>query len=213
MDILIRALRPDMAEAYLDFFDHRAFSDGSPYYPCYCNAFNMSAAEIGEMRKAAKAYGGGTEGWKRALRESATNLVTEGRIRGYLAFDGEIAVGWCNANDRINYCRVGEFDLDHLPEDRPPDCLRHGQVKSVVCFEICPEYRGMGIASRLLSRVCEDAGIGGYDCVEGYPTLNAEAAMAFTGPAALYRKMGFTEYARSGNTAVMRKYFHEDGGR
>ena len=207
MEIVIKALKPDMAEAYLDFFDCRAFSDGSPYYPCYCNAFNMSAAEIDAMREEAKGYGGGTEGWKRALRESASRLVKEGRIRGYLAFDGETAVGWCNANDRLNYCRVGEFDLDHVPEDRPPDCRRVGQVKSVVCFEICPEYRGRGIATMLLRRVCGDAEAEGYDCIEGYPTLNAEAAMAFTGPAALYRKMGFTEYARSGNTAVMRKAF------
>ncbi len=206
MEIVIKALSPDLAEAYLDFFDHRAFSDGSP-----CNAFNMSAAEIDAMREESKVYGGGTEGWKQALRESAFCLVKEGRIRGYLAFDGETAVGWCNANDRMNYCRVGEFDLDHVPEDRPPEHLRYGQVMAVVCFEICPEYRGRGIASRLLGRVCDDAENEGYDWVEGYPVLNARPAMAFTGPAALYRKAGFTEYARSGNTAVMRKYFHKDG--
>ena len=211
MEIGIKALSPDLAEAYLDFFDHRAFSDGSPYYPCYCNAFNMSTAEIDAMREESKAYGGGTEGWKQALRGSASRLVKEGRIRGYLAFDGGTAVGWCNANDRMNYFRVGEFDLDHVPEDRPPERLRYGQVRSVVCFEICPEYRGRGIAGRLLRKVCDDAKVEGYECVEGYPVLNAQAAMAFTGPAALYRKLGFTEYAQSGNTAVMRKYLHGDG--
>ena len=71
MEIEIRALTPALEDEYFDFFDNRAFSDGSPYYPCYCNAFNMSAAAIGELREQAKRYGGGTEGWKTALRESA----------------------------------------------------------------------------------------------------------------------------------------------
>ena len=33
MMIRIKRLKPDLLEDYLDFFDHRAFSDGSPFYP------------------------------------------------------------------------------------------------------------------------------------------------------------------------------------
>lgn len=139
MEIETIALTPELVEVYIDFFDHRAFSDGSPYYPCYCNAFNLSQAEIRNMREKAKHYGGGVEGWQKSLRESAAQMVKESRIRGFLAFDNGIAVGWCNANNRMNYYRVGEFDLDLLPEDRAPsDCQREGQIKSVVCFEISP---------------------------------------------------------------------------
>lgn len=205
MKIEIQALTPALEEAYLDFFDHRAFSDGSPYYPCYCNAFNLRAAEIGDLREQAKRYGG-PEGWKRALRESAARMVRAKKIRGYLAFDQGLAVGWCNANDRTNYYRVGEFDLDHLPEDRAPsDCPRAGQIKSIVCFEISPEYRGKGIAAQLLDRVCVDAQREGYAFVEAYPSEQAQPALAFTGPIRLYEKAGFTEYARLGPTIVMRK--------
>ena len=106
--ITIKALSPEMEDDYFDFFDNRAFSDGSPYYPCYCNAFNMSVGEIENMRELAKQFGGGTEGWKRALRDTAARMVRQGLIKGYLAFDSDIAVGWCNANDRVNYYRVGE---------------------------------------------------------------------------------------------------------
>ena len=53
-EITIKALSPDLEKDYFDFFDNRAFSDGSPYYPCYCNAFNMSAGEIEAMRNQAK---------------------------------------------------------------------------------------------------------------------------------------------------------------
>ena len=52
--ITIKALSPELENDYFDFFDNRAFSDGSPYYPCYCNAFNMSVGEIVKMRELAK---------------------------------------------------------------------------------------------------------------------------------------------------------------
>ena len=89
-EITIKALSPDLEKDYFDFFDNRAFSDGSPYYPCYCNAFNMSAGEIEAMRDQAKQYGGGIEGWKRSLRETAVRMVRQGLIRGYLAFDDDL---------------------------------------------------------------------------------------------------------------------------
>ena len=206
MEIETKALTPDLVEDYIDYFDHRAFSDGSPYYPCYCNAFNMSTTEIGNMREKAKHYGGGVDGWQKSLRESASQMVKEGRIRGFLAFDNGIAIGWCNANDRMNYYRVGEFDLDHVPEDRfPSDCQREGQIKSIVCFEISPEYRGKGIATQLLGRVCADAYAEGYEYMEAYPSDQAQNSLAFTGPVRLYEKAGFTEFSRIGSTIVMRK--------
>lgn len=106
----------------------------------------------------------------------------------------------------MEYHRVGEFDLDRLPEDRAPSgCARRGQVKAVVCFEICPEYRGKGIATRLLDRVCADARSEGYEFVEAYPTAGAQGALAFAGPVRLYGKAGFAEVSRDGPTIVMRK--------
>ena len=206
--ITIKRLTPDLLEDYLDFFDYRAFSDGSPFYPCYCSAFNMSRERIqDEFFRQAEINGGGSDGWKKALRDSAVRMVENGEIRGYLAYDGDKAVGWCNANDRLNYCRVGEFDLSAVPPDEPcDDCDYKGQVKSVVCFEIAPEYRGKGIATLLLEAVCQDALSEGYAYVEAYPAEDEGLqGMAFTGPRRLYEKKGFRIITRKGNTLVMRK--------
>ncbi|MBR4710937.1 MAG: GNAT family N-acetyltransferase [Clostridia bacterium] len=206
MDITIRALQPELVEDYLGFFDCRAFPDGSPYYPCYCNAFNLSTEGIRAMIAPAEARGG-IEAVKDALRVSARQMVLDGRIRGYLAYDGGLSVGWCNANDRMSYFRVGEFNTDDIPEDRPPeDCPGPGFVKSVVCFEISPAYRGMGLAGKLLARVCEDAAAQGYSFVEAYPQVQAkDISLAFTGPRRLYEKAGFQEVGRRGSTVIMRK--------
>ena len=208
-EITIKALSPDLEKDYFDFFDNRAFSDGSPYYPCYCNAFNMSAGEIEAMRDQAKQYGGGIEGWKRSLRETAVRMVRQGLIRGYLAFDNDLAVGWCNANDRTNYYRVGEFDLDHLPDESTysHSCLP-GQVLSIVCFEISPDYRGKGIAKQLLKQICSDAARNGYQYVEAYPEVSGQTSMAFTGPVKLYEKNGFAEFKNDGKTIIMRKHLN-----
>lgn len=207
MNITVRALTPELVSDYFDFFDNRAFADGSPFYPCYCNAFNMSREQIkSDLIARAEALGGGDEAWKTALRESTRDMVLSGAIKGYLAYDGALAVGWCNANDRMSYYRVGEFDLDSLPEDAPaPDCPGKGVVRSVVCFEISPAYRGMGIAGRLLERVCADAAKEGYSFVEAYPNAVSSGALSFTGPLRLYEKAGFKEHARRGSVIVMRK--------
>jgi GNAT superfamily N-acetyltransferase len=208
MDIMLKPLTPELINDYFDFFDHRAFPDDSPFYPCYCSAYNMSLLQIKEQLFARlQEYGGGTDVWKRVLRESAWNMVNSGKIKGYLAYNDGISIGWCNANDRLNYYRVGEFNMDDIPEDKPPvDCPDKGYVKSIVCFEISPDYRGMGIAGRILESVCKDAAEEGYAFVEAYPMDHVnDNSLAFTGPLCLYEKFGFREYKRIGSTIVVRK--------
>ncbi len=97
--------------------------------------------------------------------------------------------------------------MSAVPPDEPcDDCQCRGQVKSVVCFEIAPEYRGKGIATLLLEAVCEDAMAEGYVYVEAYPVKEEGLqGMAFTGPKRLYEKAGFMVDARDGSTLVMRK--------
>ena len=208
MNLTIKALTPELAQDYFDFFDNRAFTDGSPYYPCYCNMYNMSLKQIKEkLYTRFGEYGGDDDAWKRVLRESALEMVTSGTIKGYLTYCDGLSVGWCNANDRLSYFRVGEFDTDDIPEDTAPtDCPGMGIIKSVVCFEIAPAYRGKGIAGKLLERVCEDAAKEGFSFVEAYPKdQHQDSSLAFTGPLRLYEKAGFREYCRNGSTIIMRK--------
>lgn len=208
MGFEIKKLTPKLADDYFDFFDHRAFSDGSPFFPCYCNAFNLSKERMKkELYQKTEEYGNDFEAWNRALRESAEGMVAAGEIQGYLAYDNGLAIGWCNANERLSYYRTGEFDLRDVPEDEVyTNCSGPGEVKAIVCFEIASEYRGKGVATQLLARVCEDAKAEGYRYVEAYPVQDGGyMGMAFTGPMRLYEKAGFEETARSGNVCVMRK--------
>lgn len=211
MNLHIKRMSPELANDYLDFFDNRAFSDNSPYYPCYCNAFYMTADQIKkEYFEQGEANGGGTEGIKAAMRSSAERMITQNIIQGYLAYDGDISIGWCNANDKKCYKRVGEFYLgDESPETECPALTRDDgtlKIKSITCFEISPSYRGKGIASALLERVCADARLDGYDKIEVYPVIREQyEPLDFTGPIHLYEKAGFIRVAEHGKMLIMQK--------
>ena len=46
MNYDIKALTPELAMDFFDFFDHRAFIDDSPMQPCYCCTLNMTDEQI-----------------------------------------------------------------------------------------------------------------------------------------------------------------------
>ena len=69
-----------------------------------------------------------------------------------------------------------------------------------------PEYRGKGIATLLLNRICNDAELDGYKYVEAYPMISEGVqGLAFTGPKRLYEKAGFDIVEQRENLLVMRK--------
>ncbi len=192
MELIIKPLTESTIADFFDFFDNRAFSDGSPYGPCYCNNFHLTPEEV---------RCGIDE------RRSAEDLIKKGVMHGYLAYADGLSIGWCNANDRQNYIRVGSFyPWERRDEDHFISPGEKGKIKSLVCFEIAPEYRGKGIAKALLRRVCDDAKAQGYEYVEVYPQVTeAFSVLDFTGTEKMYRNAGFEEVERHGKTIVMRK--------
>ena len=194
--IIIKPLTPALYADYLDFFDHRAFTDDNPNGPCYCTSPNQDEEEIKRMVGEFQLFG-----VKDTLRKYAVEMLNRNKIQGYLAYDGELPVGWCNAADMESYAGfVPEFA-------RKNAC---GKTISIVCFEIAPEYRGMGVASALIDRVCHDAKAKGYAAVEGYAQLSDKRNdFDYHGPVRLFQKAGFIEAARENGQAVMRKVLKE----
>lgn len=136
-------------------------------------------------------------GVKETLRKYAAEMLDRNKIHGYLAYDGDQSIGWCNAADIESYAGfVPAFARN----------IACGKTISIVCFEIAPAYRGKGIASAFINRVCSDAKANGYAAVEGYASLSDRRNdFDFQGPYRLYQKAGFIEVARENGQAVMRK--------
>lgn len=198
MNLKIKPLAPGLVSDYLDFFDNRAFADkadNNPNGPCYCNVPTMETAEVRQM---VSESGNDLKG---TLRRNAARQVTEGRLHGYLAFDGETSVGWCNAGD-MNIYPVNDWNfIPHIA--RQNAC---GKTMSIVCFAIAPDYCGKGIATALLEQVIADAKDGGFVAVEGYGEVqNERVSWDFHGPIRAYEKAGFVEVARHDGRVVMRK--------
>ena len=102
---VIRKLIPELSADYFDFFDHLAFSDNSPMQPCYCCNFNLMEDEQNRLMEEYEKNG--LEAYCVELRKAAERLVADNYLQGYLIYDGEKAVGWCNANDKSNYTAYG----------------------------------------------------------------------------------------------------------
>ena len=192
MKIIIKELCPELNDDYLDFFDNRAFTDGNPNGPCYCTSANQTEENIQQMISEFEQYG-----VKETVRKYAVDMLNKNMIHGYLAYDEDRSIGWCNSADMDSYTGfVPEFAREN----------KCGKTISIVCFEIAPEYRGMGIASAFIDRVCSDAKANGYVAVEGYAKLIEERDnFDYQGPIRLYQKMAFAEVARENGQVIMRK--------
>lgn len=191
-EIVIKKLTQELNKDYLDFFDNRAFSDGNPNGPCYCTSPNQDEETIKQMVSEFQA-----NGVKNTIRKYAVEMLNDRKINGYLAFDNGLSVGWCNAADIDSY---SGFVPDFARENK---C---GKTISIVCFEIAPGYRGMGLASAFIDRVCDDAKANGYIAVEGYAKMSVvRDEYDFTGPIRLYEKAGFTRIMEQNGQVIMRK--------
>ena len=191
-EIVIKKLSQELNKDYLDFFDNRAFSDGNPNGPCYCTSPNQDEETIKQMVSEFQA-----NGVKNTIRKYAVEMLNDRKINGYLAFDNGLSVGWCNAADIDSY---SGFVPDFARENK---C---GKTISIVCFEIAPGYRGMGLASAFIDRVCDDAKINGYFAVEGYAKISeVRDEYDFKGPVRLYEKAGFTRIMEQNGQVIMRR--------
>lgn len=191
-EIVIKKLSSELNKDYLDFFDNRAFTDNNPNGPCYCTSPNQDEESIKQMVSEFQ-----ENGIKETVRKYAVKMLDAGEISGYLAFDAGISVGWCNAADIDSYSGF------------VPDIARDnkcGKTVSIVCFEIAPEYRGKGLATAFIERVCSDAKASGYAAVEGYAKISeTRDEYDFTGPIHLYEKAGFVRVMECNGQVVMRK--------
>ncbi|OQB53976.1 MAG: hypothetical protein BWX97_00271 [Firmicutes bacterium ADurb.Bin146] len=192
MDIEIKRLTPELTGDYLHFFDITPHDDDTPgskcYCVCWCSADHRAATDFSSQEK---------------RRELAREYIKEGMIQGYLAYQGNRVVGWCNANTK-SVCQNCISWLRFMQSVSINDSSL--KVKSVFCFVIPPDMQRKGIATKLLERVIEDAKKDGFDAVESYPNKEfINTARDFMGPLKMYEKSSFTPVEELKNITVMRK--------
>ena len=195
MNIKIQKLTPDHAEDYARFFDETPHDDKTEKnaLPCYCITWRSDDSYTNDNRH-----------WfptREERRERAIHFVKTGCLQGYLAYCDDKIVGWCNATAD---CQGG---VNHLRDYWPiQEYNANIKVKSIFCFVIAPEAQRMGVATKLLERVCQDAAIDGFDFVEAYAHENfSDVPHDFRGPLTMYEKCGFIRQAERDGKVVVRK--------
>lgn len=184
MGLEIKPLNKGLREDYLFFFDTILFEENPDRYKCYCYDYHFT----GDVEACTREQS----------RSSVIELINEDKLTGYLVFDNEKPVGWCNANDRYNYQRLlKDYDYVDNPEDK---------VCSIVCFLIHPNYRRQGIAQQLLERIIADYSEKDFDYFEAYPRKHELSCEGnFKGPLELYKKFDFKIHKEYPDYFVVRR--------
>lgn len=187
MNITIKPLTPDMADEFIYYFDHDAFTDHEEWAACYCLESHLTPEENKRLID------------KEDRREVARSLVKRGVMQGYLVYDGDHIVGWCNAGDKSGYREA--FEAEGLLTDDHAGI----RIMSLYCIDLAKDYQGKGIAKQLLERVLSDAHERGFNFVEGYPLTDTEFAYQYHAPLHLYEKYGFEVFRKLDWFYIMRK--------
>ncbi len=187
MELQFKKMSPDMTNDFFDYFENIGFTDNKDFSMCYCLESHISSDED-EMLDT-----------KEKRQAKAKNLIETGKMNGYLIYDGNNLIGWCNADDKINYEPLVLNDEYRTADDRK------GVIKSIFCMEIAPQYRGQGLSHVILDYICQTAKKEGFSYVEGYPFKDKKFKYQYHGPIHLYEKHGFKIVAEKSYFIIMRK--------
>jgi GNAT superfamily N-acetyltransferase len=124
-------------------------------------------------------------------RNDLRQLAGSGPPPGLLAFDGDLAVGWCELAPRTDLAW-----LDHLRHTGPVDDL---PVWSLACFYVRRTRRGQGVMDALIESAVPVAAQAGAPALEAYPVDTAvpgHTTNLFPGVASIFARNGFRIVAR-----------------
>jgi ribosomal protein S18 acetylase RimI-like enzyme len=185
MNILIKALSPNNANDFLNFFDNVAFSDNPNWATCYCHFYHFPGDN--------KQFFGRTA---EENRKSSQKLILSGKMMGFLAYLDNKVIGWCNANSKDNYTKI------------PFKEQLNDKIISIICFIVAPLFRKQGIARSLLKHAISYFEDKNYELIEVYPRKGESLsdAHSYRGPKSLYTSEGFFIYSEFKDFYVMRKY-------
>lgn len=172
MKLTVRPLTPDRWPALEDLFGKHGASNG-----CWCMYWRIGSAYRHRPRSRNKV----------ALRR----LVKRGPPPGLLAFDGDVAVGWCQLTPRDDLPW-----LKRKPALGPVDEL---PVWALSCFYVRRGYRRRGVMSALIAAAVKAARRAAAPALEAYPVDTGaprSTGNVFTGTASAFARAGFREIAR-----------------
>jgi len=170
MKLKVRPLTAELWPALEDLFGPLGACSG-----CWCMYWRIGAA----YRKRPRAQN----------KADFRRVVDEGPPPGLLAFEGDLAVGWCQITPRAALPQLDRTWRLRRVDDVP--------VWSISCLYVRKGYRQKGIARALIEAAIEAAKKAGVPALEAYPLdRRLTPSSTSTGFATTYAKAGFKTVAR-----------------
>jgi GNAT superfamily N-acetyltransferase len=180
LQLRIEPVTPDRWPALEELFGERGACNG-----CWCMYWRIGAA------------------YRRRPGEENRNdfrqIVKAGPPPGLVAFDGDLAVGWCQITPRDSLPWLDRTWRLRRVDDLP--------VWAISCFYVRIGYRRRGITSALIRGAVELARRAGAPAVEAYPLDGGVSPSATsTGYRSTFAREGFKEIARRAPERPIMRY-------
>jgi GNAT superfamily N-acetyltransferase len=172
MTLKVRPLTPNLWPQFEDLFGPAGACGG-----CWCMYWRIGSAYQKTPRETNKA--------------NFRAVVRRGPPPGLLAFDGELAVGWCQLTPRDQ--------LPALERARLLARIDEKRVWSISCFYVRKGYRNQGVTTALIAAALKAASRAKASALEAYPVDTAEKKSTpsiYTGKASTFKRAGFKVVAR-----------------
>jgi GNAT superfamily N-acetyltransferase len=171
VQLTVRPLTPELWDAFEDLF-----ADSPVCSRCWCMGPRIGSA----YRRRSGA----------ANRAEFRDIVGRGPPPGLLAFDGDIAVGWCQLTPRgdLPWLDQRAWRLERV-DDLP--------VWAISCFYVRKGYRRRGMTALLIAEALNAAKHAKAPALEAYPLDRDKTPSATsTGIVSTFARAGFREVAR-----------------
>lgn len=166
--VVIRPLSENSRDAFLDFMATKAFETNPKWAGCYCQFYLDTQEDVEGIELTADRN-----------RQVACDRIAAGKMKGYLAYEGDEVVGWVAANKANNFAQLAQISED---------------TARILCFVIEPQHQGRGVATALLSFAIEDLSKQGFKSIEAAPQVDEGfSASGYRGKLSMFVKAGFEQ--------------------
>jgi hypothetical protein len=122
-DVIVKALKPELHDDLMRFFDFSAYADNPHWASCFCTFF---------LSRSGDEHSAHTKEQNRATRGT---VIRSGTGNGLIAFRLGRVVGWCHAAPKSELLLLASWDPKNASET---------EVGAVVCFVVAPDARPAG---------------------------------------------------------------------
>jgi GNAT superfamily N-acetyltransferase len=170
MKLRIEPLTPENWRAFDDLFGKQGACNG-----CWCMNWRIGREYQRRSREANKS--------------DFKEIVKKGPAPGLLAFEGDLAVGWCQLTPRSALPHLNRQWRLKPVDDTPVWCIS--------CFYVRKGYRRKGVTAALIEGAVKAAKDAGAPALEAYP-LDARltGSSSWTGFASTFARLGFKTVVR-----------------